>query len=61
MELKVSSIMVSTTSPFSTLNPINGIEILINLLVKVFVDLDLVGIVLVGVVDADCCLRLRVS
>jgi predicted PilT family ATPase len=34
---------------------------LINLLVKVFVDLDLVGIVLVGVVDADCCLRLRVS
>jgi hypothetical protein len=42
------------------LNPINGIEILINLLVGVFVDLDLVGIALVGVVDAGCCLRLRV-
>jgi hypothetical protein len=42
------------------MNPINGIEILINLLVRVFVDLDLVGIALVGVVDTGCCLRLRV-
>ena len=61
MELKALEPLSSPRSSPRASNPINGIEILINLLVRVFVDLDLVGIALVGVVDTSCCLRLRVS